>query len=277
MRRDIIAVISDTHIGSTWAVCPPTVALDDGGTYKQSSVQGWLWQSWVNFFSQVRDVRPRGGGKKYLIHLGDIIEGDHHDTSQIITRNPATMQNIAIDVLEPICKWADVRFFLRGTGAHAGKSAWIEEAIADDLGGERDEGRDTASWWHLRLDVNGYVIDAAHHPPSGTSREWLRHGPAATLAAKVWWQYMESGDKPPDLAVRGHRHRWGDSSDTYQTRGILLPCWKASDEYVSRLAAEALPHVGGLFGIIEDGRAEWRKIKYELPRRAAWKDNGHSQ
>jgi hypothetical protein len=200
------------------------------------------------------------------------MEGDHHNTSQIISRNPKTMQRVAVDVLEPVCRWADRRFFIRGTAAHTGGAGVFEEWLADDLGGERDTDRDTASWWSLLLDVQGYQIDAAHHPPSNTSLKWARHNPAARLATGVWWEYCESGDAPPQIAVRGHQHRWSDCEE-YGTRGLIVAGWKLADEYVNKLSPGSLPHIGGVIGSIEHGAATWRKIKYHLPRGEAWKDN----
>jgi hypothetical protein len=148
-RRDVVAVISDTHIGSTVGLCPPTVALDDGGQYLANPAQRWLWERWEIFWLAANGTKPRGGGKRWAIHLGDVTEGDHHNTSQIITRNRATQMGLAIEVLEPVARWADRLFIVRGTAAHASEAGAMEEAFF--IGAAVDEGASHALddlLWH---------------------------------------------------------------------------------------------------------------------------------
>ena len=48
-RPLILRVTSDLHAGSTVALCPPKVQLDDGGKYEASKAQLWLWECWLDF------------------------------------------------------------------------------------------------------------------------------------------------------------------------------------------------------------------------------------
>ena len=273
-RRDILAVVADTHIGSTVAICPPSVMLDDGGGYRPSRGQQWLWQCWGDYWQTVMAHKPQGGGHRWCVHLGDVGEGNHHGTTQIVTANPVTQSAMVAEVLEPVARWADRLFVIRGTEAHAGPSASSEESAADDLGAVRDDLLGTASWWHLLLEVGGARFDLAHHPPSFPGREQTRGNAAVTLASVVIAEYARTGDKPPQFALRGHAHLFADSGETYQTRGVLCPAWQLATGYANKRRPGQLAHIGGLLFVIEGGAAVMRHIPFAPQRRAAWREGG---
>ena len=59
-ERTVVAIAGDLHVNSTVAVCPPVVMLDDGGEYRASKPQRWLWREWVKFWGAVRRRRING-------------------------------------------------------------------------------------------------------------------------------------------------------------------------------------------------------------------------
>ena len=271
-RRDVLAVIGDTHIGSTTALCPHSVELDDGGVYHASKGQQWLWSCWQDFWAQARATKPAGGGVRYVVHLGDVVEGDHHNTSAIISRNPVTMLRLASEILEPVRKWSDRFFVLRGTEAHAGEAGQWDEILADDLEAERCPATNTASWWHLGLAIGGVLFDFAHHPPSNPGRAWTRAGASAVLAFSTFAEYAESGENVPDFAVRGHIHRFTDSGWTYRTRGVTAPAWQLSTPFAARRWPGHLAHIGGLLFSIENNSAQLRAVRYTPERSEPWQE-----
>jgi len=60
----------------------------------------------------------------------------------------------------------------------------------------------------LTLDIDGTLIDLAHHGKSGT-RPWTTS--AANIATEVMIDYASCGMKPPDYIWRGHNHLIDDS------------------------------------------------------------------
>ena len=101
-----------------------------------------------------------------LVLNGDIVEKDNkRRTHQIITRNDATLLRIAVSTLKPALEWADAIYVVRGTEAHVGKSAEMEEALAYDIGAEKDG--ELHSHWHLRAVAGGVRMDIAHHATMG--------------------------------------------------------------------------------------------------------------
>ena len=163
----VVVIVSDLHVNSTVGLCPQRVALDDGGTYQQSKAQRWIYRCWLDFWQHV-DNLPRSA--LYVVLNGDLVEGLHHGTTQLVTHNEETQLGMALQLLEPVARLADYLFIVRGTEAHTGPSAFWEEHIAEDLSAVRDEVGLTASWWHLPLTVEGVTFDICHHPQTTSRR-----------------------------------------------------------------------------------------------------------
>src|SRR5690349_18053925 len=84
-RPVVIAVVSDTHNGSTVALCPERIALDDGGAYEASRAQRWLWASWLDFWGKAQALRTAHDAALYTVFNGDLTEGNHHGSTQILS------------------------------------------------------------------------------------------------------------------------------------------------------------------------------------------------
>jgi hypothetical protein len=276
-RPVVLAVVSDLHAGSTVALCPEKIALDDGGEYHASKAQRWLWQCWLDYWRQVHETREWYGADLYAIFNGDLIDGDHHNTSQILSRNPnaqAAALNAAMRV--PLDLSPDKIFIVRGTEAHVGQSASGEERIADGLRRDKrpiqgDPETGTASWWHLRMDVQGVRIDVTHHGRTG-QREHTRMSAAVLHAHDILLTHVKSGDPAPHLCLRGHYHRFNDSHDACPTRVITTGAWQLKTGFVHKVAADSLADVGGLIAVIENGELhEPKKIHFKAERGPVWK------
>ena len=260
MAKTLLVVSSDHHINSTVALCPPIVNLDDGGTYRASRAQRWLWDCWLNAWAKIKRMQY---DRLVVVLNGDLGELDtKRRSNQIITPNKSTVLTMALDVLEPMLELSPDIYVIRGTQAHEGKSAWLEEAIAQDLDGVK---RDTnnASWWHLTGKINGTTVDIAHHVSMG-SMPWTAPNSANKLAALLQWHYaVERRIAPPDLAVRSHNHRYADSGNNFSTRAYLTPCWSLLTEYGYRAGFENYrAHIGLLAFELDGADHKLHKITY---------------
>ena len=84
-----LIAVSDLHINSSVAICPPRVQLDDGGTYHPSPGQRWLNECFADFQARVNELK----GVKVLMLCGDMGELDvKRRSNQLITTNKATIQ-----------------------------------------------------------------------------------------------------------------------------------------------------------------------------------------
>jgi hypothetical protein len=268
---DLWAVTSDHHAGSTVSLCPPSVDLDDGGSYQASRAQAWLWQCWRDFWDEAARVRDRLNANLLCAYNGDLVEGDHHGTSQIISRHPGIEQAVARRVLDvPQALAPDYSFVVRGTESHVGKSGKAEEALAAYLGAEGDPESGTNSWWHLRVERQGVPMDFAHHGRMG-QRPWTKANATSMLAAQIFYEHAERGEKWPRLAFRSHYHQWQDSHLSHPVRVIQTPAWQLKTAYVHKVAPESLADVGGALAIVRDGEIHSvRPILFTPKRGAVW-------
>jgi hypothetical protein len=266
----IVAVVSDTHINSTIGLCPPRVQLDDGGTYRPSRFQRELWRCWGEFWGVVQQRRE--GLPLFVVLNGDLVDGDHHDTSQLVSRNLETQARMAVEVLDPMAQMADQLFVIRGTEAHTGPSAMWEEFLGRDLGAVGDDIAGTASWWWLPLEVDGVRFDFAHHPGTSSRRPWTRGGAANRLAAWVLNDYAEAGDRPPHLVFRSHNHVYEDSGNNHAVRAIITPCWQLTTGFGHRVGGSGkLADIGGVIVECQDGHYQLEVQRYRPRRRKSWR------
>lgn len=257
----LVAVTSDHHCGSTLGLCPPEgVRLDDGGTYRPSKAQKWVWRCWEEYWGRADALRKQHSADLYCCYNGDLFEGDHHHTSQIISRNPEPQAYIADRVFGvPRALSPTATFIIRGTEAHVGPSGASEEAFARSLKAEPDPVSGKWSWWHLRQELHGVLLDFQHHGRMG-QRPWTESNVVSLLAAQIFYEHARRKQRYPDLAIRSHHHRHADSGDAHPVRVIQTPAWQLKTAHAHKVAADSLADVGGIFIIIQpDGR--WEVLK----------------
>ncbi len=275
-KTTVIAVTSDQHCGSTVALCPERIKLDDGGEYAASKPQRWLWACWVDFWSRVEATRRKHHAKLVQVYNGDLTEGDHHKTTQILSGNPtaqAAVVNACLAV--PLALKPDALFFIRGTEAHVGPSAAFEERIALGLSKDKrpvvkEAETGNGSHWHATMDVQGVRLDFAHHGRMG-QRPWTRINVVANLAAEIFYDHARAERPHPHLAVRSHLHQFADTHEAHPTRLIQTPAWQLATAYIHRIAPGAIADVGGLILTITDGKLEVEPVRYHPEPTKAWR------
>lgn len=246
-----LAIFGDMHAGSPVGLCPPSVRLDDGGIYQASAFQRRLLEAWLDYWSQAEALK--GKGQLVSILNGDVIDGDHHRTIQLITHNLEIQRRMALELLDPMRRLSDAVIFIRGTDAHDGRLSTDLESIARELGGKEDEyGRH--AHYHLKIDFGKRArIDCAHVGKVGRL-PWTNLNGAISLAREIELVYYAQGLRPPDLAFRSHYHRFIDTYDNAPVRVIGLGCWQGPTSYVyHRSPMVGLPHIGGAIVKIING------------------------
>lgn len=244
------------------ALCKPSTELDDGGTYKASKGQRWLYGCWESLLETVEQKRQ---GNLYTILNGDIAEGDVKDRSlQLVTRNTATITRMASDLLEPLNRMSTALFSIRGTAAHGGKSGSFEEQIADDLEAVPCPDTGARSWWSMRWVSEKVRFDIAHKPKGGAGgRPYNRHGFIDRLAADAEFEYTERGEPLPHLVIRSHVHKYFDSENRFKVRAITTPAFTLSTEYIVSLDPQSLAHIGAILVYCSAGALEVKPIIYK--------------
>jgi hypothetical protein len=272
-RPIVLALTSDQHTCSTLGLCPPEgVRFDDGGRYAPSKAQLWLWDAWTDFWRAVAAARTHHHARLICLYGGDATDGGaHHGTTQTISDDPEVQAYITEATFAiPKRLKPDQSYMVRGTAIHTGgESSPQEQVLAKWLACKRDPETDAWAPWHLRLEVNGCLLDLQHHGRAG-ARPWTRQNALSALAAQIWMEHSVRGERPPDLAIRAHQHRYGDSYDAYPTRVLVLPAWQLATAFVHRVAPEEcdLADVGGVIcTVFPDGSYDIapRLYRHALP------------
>lgn len=258
LSKITIAAISDPHCGSTVGLHPDTpTQLDDGGSYNPSKAQLWVYDVWKKFWETAKTAAE--GGTFHAITAGDLVDGDHHNTSQIVSRHPNAQMDILKACFTPVLEQCAFDSFtvIRGTEVHVGKSGSVENSfgrwLADQgLNVTREAGTGNHSHWHFRGSFGGKVLDVAHHGRIG-SRPWTKNNATLSLGAQIVMEYANQGQLAPDLAIRGHYHQWVDTGDAFRTRVIQMPAFQLATAYVHKVAPGALADIGGAIIQIENG------------------------
>lgn len=250
MIKNLI-LLSDIHSGDRFSVCPPTILLHEGGSYKHSKIQKMLWPIWEEFTNvfipHVTDEKDYN-----LAIVGDLLEGLHHNMVHAITNDSADHFSVAEELLRPLMMNAHQTLFIKGTSVHAGRSGNEEQKFArsmKDLNVYNKNGRFT----HYMVDyfMGDYKINIAHHIGS-TSRQNSETTAITAEIHELCTDIAKWEKKPvlPHYVVRAHRHRACGVSfpmkDDHNIKGVILPAWQVKTDFVFKVAARIkYVHIGG--------------------------------
>jgi hypothetical protein len=269
--RWTLAIVSDLHAGSTVGLHPNSgTTLDDGGVYNPNKPQRWLWERWLDYWSQVSESRA---DKLAVLVNGDVVDGSHHETTQLVSGNPVVQADIARAVMEPVFALRpDAVIVTRGTEAHVGKSASHEEAIAKDW--QRDglpiiKHGQAFTWWHFVGDFCKVRVDASHHGSMG-GRNWTAPNQANLHAADIFYEHIKAGRRHPDLCIRSHSHRSGDSYDAHPVRYMATPAMQLKTAYGHKKFAGKFADIGGIIAQCGE-HLEARRVLYHPDPSPVWR------
>lgn len=234
--------LSDLHCGSTHALCPPDFPLADDGYWGQTKRQAWIWDQWQTF---IKLSLSRLQGKRWgLLLNGDLTEGVHHKTKEVIHYDPGVHIACAARVLKPLAKLASDVFVVKGTEAHTGHTS--ELAIGAMIGATPDPNHDddtacAAGDWQIR--VGPHLVSAWHHC-SATSRPWLESGEYSRAIASEQENARRAGHEVPTVMVRAHRHVPGYFAGPSGAM-LVTPAWQLLTRFGQKAAPGARAFVGG--------------------------------
>lgn len=259
-RLPSLVVIGDTHFGSTVGLLPPRVILPDGQKVAPSATQKRLWGYWKDFWHFVEQVT---GNDYILIHNGDLVDGRHHETLQVVSGALQWQQFVAEGCMREHVERAKAYYQIAGTPAHSGNGHETEEAAARALGAFKNtDGRHVSQT--LWIQYGGQVIHFAHHIPTSSAHAY-KSSPSMRLIAQAFADAGERGLKPPNILVRSHVHDYIEVKRA-GCRAVVCPCWQAKTDWVWKKDTISEPVIGGL--VIKRGEygVHIREFTRTLPR-----------
>lgn len=273
----LLAAVGDLHCGSTVGLHPEDeTPYDDGGAYTPSVVQRWLWSNWSDYWQRVAALAE--GRPVSVLFNGDLVDGDHHKTTQIIGRHPGLQMDVLRRCVEYVLATVRVKraIIVRGTASHTGQGAPTEESFARWLlsrGVEvpRDEDNKAYAWRHFTGDLGGVRIDVTHHGRVG-GRPWTAAGGVTNLSMEILANYALKREPLPDLAIRSHNHQAFDTGTLPGVRILALPAWQLGNDWVKQVRPDSLADIGGGIVRVRDGQiVQCENITYRPARPIQWR------
>jgi len=248
----IQAALSDTHSGSNYALFVKRHWKGTkGNTHSATSTQVRIRERWEKYADEVKHARK--GKRLVIVHNGDAIDGDHHNSNDVCTRNPLEQADIHIELMTEFQKrvnWqrGDKIYYTRGTQTHVNE---MENYIGREVNAEMDG----EFYVHdlLRLETNGVMSWFVHHGPGAGNganegnalRAWLKN---------IHYDAVKDGSKMPSIVYTGHVHNptWQPygyriEMKFYEMHGIILPSWQAKTTFAWQVAAASKNKIGGVF------------------------------
>lgn len=226
-----IFCLSDPHCGSDVGLRPPVVRLKNGNENHigDSAHQQLLWDWWLEAMEW---INVTSGSQPFVLLLnGDLIEGIHHGSAEVIATQWDIHMSIAIQTLLPLCQKAAAVVVVRGTEVHTRD---LEDALARDLGAEGGEARDQ---WNFT--INGVLNNAQHHMGT-TKRTWLESGDLGRVMMNHLSNTDLAGHEGPRVFWRAHRHVSGH----WQTRNrhaLVCGGWQFLTRYGHKVVGDSIP------------------------------------
>jgi len=252
----VLAIISDTHVGSSTALAPLEFTVhnrsdDERQVTKANKLQTWLYECWTDYWNYVFKLSKKK--RLIVVHVGDLIDGVHNQSTQLMPEVEDQMQ-VALDLMKPIVAKADGFFGILGTGVHAGQDNSYEALLYRQLGAKDFD-------QHLTLNVDGYIHTFYHHGRAG-QRPWTSS--AAGVASEIMLDFAQAGLQLPNFIWSAHNHRVDDSGSKFiDTRAISLPSWQLKTSFGWRVSPGTVrSDIGGFIvidgHIIDDSRSRYR-------------------
>jgi hypothetical protein len=223
-------------------------------------LQLFQWSYWKEFWDFIKTKKKRHM-QVVALWCGDLNDLNVHNSLELVTKNPTDVLKMTVTAMEPALAVADVNIIIRGTQAHTGKQANLEEAVARDIGAEKDPETDNYSWWFFYGSLGGVKFDVAHHPGTSGWLPWTKEPAAARHAIMVRMEYLERGLEPPQVVLRAHNHRYAAHASDKGTKPWMfyLPGWQLVTSHSRRRGATWQVHkIGGLWFECRDSKiVDW--------------------
>jgi hypothetical protein len=245
-------VISDLHVLGQGGLLRPGFVTSEGNKIGLNPFQKWLWRCYESCLEELDSLRKKD--KPILIANGDLIDGNHHRTIEILHPDPNEHAKAAIYTLEPLVNRCSKIYITEGTEVHTGD---FEAYIGKELDAEKHKnGRHVFP--ELWIEVHGCLGLVHHHMPT-TARKHLEASQLSIQLANARSYSSAVNHQMPKWVAMGHRH-----ASAWYTDGnigsLVTPGWQGLTRYGRRV----VPH-----GKTTPGLAfmDWRHVpKGFLPR-----------
>jgi len=214
--------------------------------YFLSSKQEKIWEH-LNVCLEA-GARARDGNKMVLFSMGEALDGVHHNTPELVTRNLGEQKETHIELMKYIkdklnYQRGDELYCFESTEIHTGDE---ETSIGAQLGAYQFA-TGFYSTPFLEADINGAWVWAYHegvrageHPNAGNA--------AINMLRRIYYTCLVEGLRVPDLILTAHVHQpkhvtW-TTPENKTIHYVILPSWQDKTRYVKDKMPLSLNKIG---------------------------------
>ena len=242
-KSRLLLCLSDTHIGSSIGLCPLAFSdVDEGPAITANVPQKWLHSQWRDLI-EVWWPGVAGSDPWTLVLCGDLLEGIHHNSIQVVSQDPAVHARMAVEVLGELVDLPGCQavYVVRGTECHVGT---LETDISYQLGGIEDQATGSPVHDHLMISIAGCLCSFQHHISTST-KSWSGGNALQSAIVDEGYRCAAAGIRMPDVIVRAHRHQFGWLR-TSAGACLALPCFQLLTKYAKKVVQTSLAEVGAV-------------------------------
>lgn len=270
----LIFPIADPHVGSIRGLHPnyikqggKWVTVDEAGGwyyknnphYYLNSKQVRMWRHYENGVKTAAQLRESKKCDLLIIVMGDAIDGDHHSTHQLTTRNEPEQMMAHVSIME----WTLEQFgfdrsrdklaYIEGTESHTRDN---EEVIAQMLPSERFADG-AACTPFIEMDIQGKLFWFYHHGVAAGFSYSMGSG-LYNYVRQIYIDYKMHDKRPPNFVMNADKHKIDYQTYRHngnEIHGLILPPFQDKTRFTNKLP-RAIVHaskVGFSPVLVEDG------------------------
>lgn len=201
------ALVNPETLLPTWEIDPKTKkrVIDGYEHPKLSPMQKQLWE----WHEHDRNEIGKLAGRDPIIYLGmgDETQGGYYKDD---------LQNVSLSVqtlysYHNMLPWMEMKslraaYFVQGTSVHLWGAGDTETILVHTLRKEFPKKRIELTQ-HWELDIDGLLVDIAHHGPGPGSREWTKGNTLRLYTRSLMQKLHNNGKLTPHLLLRAHYHQ----------------------------------------------------------------------
>lgn len=254
-----VLAIGDMHVGSYYGLARPVFTVKDEVreqpiTIHSNAAQRNLYSYWCDMADHMSQI-PLDA----VIVNGDVCEGQQYKQrgAGVWTTDIFQQADEAVELLLQLRP--DCFYITAGTGYHSKGTHGlppIEEYIADKL---RTNGRKAVFAPEMLLDIGGKRFHIAHKIGVTSSTGYR----TTAIAKEIMTLLQHAGDDQygkVDVALRSHAHYF-TAVKTGDMVGVIIPGWKARDEFALMIGGTWCPHTG--YVLLKWGEGEGAHVHVE--------------
>lgn len=249
----LVFVLSDLHCGSTLGLLPPGMTTaEDAQPMVQNKWQEWLWACWARAMKWREKI---AAGHPYALVLnGDLTEGIHHRSTQVVSGDMTDHVMIAKQLLKPLVEAAEKVYVVKGTECHVHSA---EVAIGEAIHAEVNEETGKRAFDRLHLNACGVPCVFRHHIGTSVRMALEATQLSVTLVEEVA-EAVKNSEEPPRIVCAAHRHKFGFFLNGRSMCVVSAP-WQGLTRYGHKVVSQARTQPG-IYAL------DWRGISDgELP------------